>query len=199
MGIETTQIHSQSEMAIQLLLCAQCDESRAKHILLLTFVPYRFVECLLHRSETGTYRIWGKLITILRKVTQQRYFPCLSPLASRLSPISHLPRHLCLIINEVGFVVTCCLQCTQQIARGLIAYAVHLTVRTITPTHITTGTQQTHIQARFQSGRAFVANIQYGRHLVAILSIETTCREIYTLNHVGIHKTQSLLLTAAYQ
>ena len=197
MGIETTQIHSQSEMAIQLLLCAQCDKSRAKHILLLSFVPYRFVECLLHCSETGTYRIRGKLITILREVTQQRYFP--SPISHCQSPIAYLPRHLCLIVNEVGFVVTCSLQCAQQIARGLIAYAVHLTVRTIAPTYITTGTQQTHIQARFQSGRAFVANIQYGRHLVAILGIETTCREIYALYHVGIHKTQSLLLTAAYQ
>ena len=70
MGIETTQIHSQSEMAIQLLLCAQCDKSRAKHVLLLSFVPYRFVECLLHRTKAGTHRVWYKLITILREVTQ---------------------------------------------------------------------------------------------------------------------------------
>ena len=73
----------------------------------------------------------------------------------------------------------------------------HLALCAVAPTYIGACAQQTHVDARFQSGRALVADIQHRRHLVAILGIEATRREIHALHHVGVHKTQSLLLSAA--
>ena len=62
--------------------------------------------------------------------------------------------------------------------------------------HIYIGTQQTCPYTGLEAVGTLVFDIQYRRHLVAVLGIETACRELYILHHVRIHKTQSLLLPA---
>ena len=108
-----------------------------------------------------------------------------------------MPCHLCLVVDEVRLVFAFGVHGSQQITRGLIANTMHMTLCAVAPTHIAASTQQAHAQARFQLGRAFVLNVEYGRHLVAVFRIESSCREIDALHHVGVDEAESLLLSAA--
>ena len=75
----------------------------------------------------------------------------------------------------------------------------HLRICAVAVPYIDLSTQQTGAEAGFKSLRTLVGDIQNGRHLIAVLRIITAGRELHILNHLRIHKTQSLLLTGANQ
>ena len=75
----------------------------------------------------------------------------------------------------------------------------HLAVRAVAHTYIDTSALEPCRQRGLKSRRLLVTYIQHGGRLVAKPCIEPSGTELYVLHHLGINKTQSLLLSGAHE
>ena len=197
-GVEPAQVETYLHLRRYVTAYAQCSKRGLEQILLLTVIIDCQVSCRLHRAERRTHAVRREAVGVHAVVSQEGYRPVITAFDFRLSTFDS-PCHIRLIVEEVRTVVTFRLQRTEHVLRTLVAYAVHLAVRAVAHTYIDASALEPCRQRGLKSRRLLVAYIQHGGRLVAEPCIEPSGTELHVLHHLGIDKTQSLLLSGTYE
>ena len=140
-------------------------------------------------TVTGRSRLRNKFVVVARYISQESNIPTGIYLIGKIG----------LIIEKKRFILTFGIEGTEQGRIGFKPKSMQLGETLGTVPYRSTRTQETARYRPFKRLWLFIGDVEYRRHFITVFHRITSRRKSDRADHIGIDKTQSFLLSGAYQ